>query len=140
MIEAINEKAFELLFSDTEALVAALLLDESGILKQGKKSVGVARQYCGSAGKSRQLSGWEFFLGYANGYRATLIDKRLYLPKVWTQDSERCEEAGIPKEYREFKTKAQLGYEMILEAQKKRASFRIYFDGCFLWSATQAPQ
>lgn len=96
----------------------SFIIDESGILKEGKMSVGVSRQYCGSLGKidNSQVG---VYLGYTDGQEGTLIDKKLYLPEVWTEDSERCERAGIPKEERKFKTKGELGLEMLFEARKR---------------------
>lgn len=94
----------------------ALLIDESGIPKQGDKSVGVARQYCGSLGKVDNCQ-VGVFLGYTDGRHTMLIDKRLYLPAHWVDDPERCRRAGIPDECIRFRTKAQLGLEMVLQAK-----------------------
>jgi SRSO17 transposase len=96
----------------------SFIIDESGIVKDGKLSVGVARQYCGSIGK-RDNCQVGVYLGYTNGQEGILIDKKLYLPRVWSEDNERCENAGIPKEKREFKTKGELGLEMLFEARKR---------------------
>lgn len=93
----------------------ALVLDESGIPKEGAHSVGVARQYSGALGKvdNCQIG---VFLVYANpNLGATLIDRRLYLPKAWVQDQARRDKAGIPPDIT-FQTKAQLGWEMIRRA------------------------
>jgi SRSO17 transposase len=100
----------------------ALLVDESGIPKQGTHSVGVDRQYCGSLGKVDNCQ-VGVFLAYAKGTRATLIDKRLYLPRAWTEDPGRCEEAGVPPEAQTFRTKAELGLEMILRARARGVPF-----------------
>lgn len=89
----------------------ALILDESGIPKQGSMSVGVARQYCGRLGKvdSCQVG---VYLGYANAHHTCLVDYRLYLPESWIQDTNRRTQCGVPQEV-EFQTKAQLGLQMI---------------------------
>jgi SRSO17 transposase len=81
-----------------------LIIDESGWVKKGDKSVGVCPQYCGNVGK------------IANSQVA--VFGCLYLPKEWCEDPKRCEEAGIPKENRVFKTKIELA-ENILKQQKK---------------------
>jgi len=96
----------------------SFIIDESGTEKDGKKSVGVSRQYCGSIGKTDNCQ-VGVYLGYTNGIESILIDKRLYLPKSWTEDSKRCEEAGIPEEKREFKTKGDLALEMFFKAKKR---------------------
>lgn len=99
----------------------SLHIDESAFEKQGKDSVGVARQHNGRRGKVDNCQ-VGVFLGYAcNGYR-TLIDKRLYLPKKWIDDPERRKKCGVPKDL-EFKTKAQLGWEMLQRAKKRSVPF-----------------
>jgi SRSO17 transposase len=76
---------------------AVLVVDETGFLKKGKKSVGVAAQYTGTAGKiaTSQIG---VFLAYANRYGAVLLDRELYLHADWEKDPERCQEAGVPQE------------------------------------------
>ncbi|XOF35064.1 MAG: transposase [Candidatus Electrothrix sp. YB6] len=72
---------------------SALFIDESGIPKKGKMSVGVSRQWCGQLGKTDNCQVAVFAtLGY--GRFSTPIDYRLYLPKSWTDDKERCLIAG----------------------------------------------
>ena len=76
--------------------VVAWIVDDTGFPKQGKHSVGVARQYCGQVGKqdncqvavSLSVSTWNASLPIA---------WRLYLPEVWCQDAERCRQAGVPE-------------------------------------------
>lgn len=101
---------------------SALIVDESGFPKQGKKSVGVKRQYCGRLGKVENCQ-VGVFLGLTNleGDR-TLIDERLYLPKEWVEDKGRREEAGVPEDV-EFKTKPELALEMIFGARENGVSF-----------------
>jgi SRSO17 transposase len=91
-------------------------LDESGFLKDGKSSVGVKRQYCGRFGKVDNCQ-VGVFLGYAFWSYRTLIDKRLYLPEEWANDPDRRELCSIPEEIT-FKTKAEWGWEMLLNARK----------------------
>jgi SRSO17 transposase len=82
-------------------------------LKQGKGSVGVARQWCGRAGKVDNCQ-VAVYLGYVSREEHALVDTRLYLPKEWTKDKKRREQAGIPKEVR-FRTRHELVLEMLRE-------------------------
>src|SRR6266478_2483831 len=74
---------------------AVLVIDETGFLKKGTKSVGVQRQYSGTAGciENCQVG---VFLSYASSRGHMLLDRELYLPKCWTDDQERCREAHVP--------------------------------------------
>jgi SRSO17 transposase len=83
-----------------------LVLDETGFVNKGRHSAGVARQYTGTVGKveNGQIG---VFLGYASVLGQVLLDRELYLPAAWTQDRERCRQAGIPED-RGFATKPQL--------------------------------
>lgn len=101
---------------------AGLLIDESGFAKQGKMSVGVARQWLGRLGKvdNGQVA---VFGVLANGRFAVPVDGKLYLPKKWTDDPERCEKAGIPEEERIFRTKEQLALEIVAHARKNGLRF-----------------
>src|SRR6266567_4518163 len=91
-----------------------LVVDETGFLKKGKKSAGVARQYSGTAGR-RENCQVGVFLVYANSKGHAFIDRALYLPEEWTQDRVRCREAGIPDEV-EFATKGELAQQMLTRA------------------------
>jgi SRSO17 transposase len=91
-----------------------LVMDETGFLKKGKKSAGVARQYSGTAGR-RENSQVGVFLLYASRKGYAFIDRALYLPEEWTQDRVRCREAGIPNEVG-FATKGALAQQMLLRA------------------------
>lgn len=91
-----------------------LVVDETGFLKKGKKSAGVARQYSGTAGR-RENSQVGVFLTYASLKGAAFIDRALYLPEEWTSDRVRCREAGIPDEV-EFATKGELAKRMLRRA------------------------
>ena len=88
-----------------------LVVDETGFLKKGAKSVGVARQYSGTAGRIENCQ-VGVFLGYATRRGRALLDRALYLPKEWAQDSGRRKEAGVPKAV-EFATKLVLARRMI---------------------------
>ena len=88
------------------------IVDESGHLKKGKQSVGVARQYAGVAGKVDNCQ-VGVYCSLVNGCDATIINERIFLPENWTTDPVRCKAAGIPTEYQKFKTKPQLVLDMI---------------------------
>lgn len=90
----------------------ALMIDESGHAKKGKKSVGVSRQYSGTLGKVDNCQ-VAVYGGLSCGKYYSLIDAALYLPKEWTIDHKRCEQAGIPKAERKYKTKLELALEVI---------------------------
>jgi SRSO17 transposase len=87
------------------------VIDETGFLKKGTHSAGVARQYSGTAGKVENCQ-IGVFLAYASAHGQTLLDRELYLPKEWTEDRERCRRAGIPDE-RAFATKPALAQQML---------------------------
>jgi SRSO17 transposase len=72
-----------------------LIVDASGFPKKGDKSVGVQRQWCGRLGKEENCQVGEY-LGYASRRGHTLVDCRLYLPKVWSTDQARRAEARVP--------------------------------------------
>ena len=91
-----------------------LVPDETGFLKKGEHSAGVARQYRGTAGKVENCQ-IGVLLGYARGLGQVLLDRELYLPAAWTQDRERCRQAGIPED-RGFATKPQLARQMLARA------------------------
>jgi SRSO17 transposase len=91
-----------------------LAVDETGFVKKGKKSAGVARQYSGTAGR-RENSQIGVFLLYASSKGYAFIDRALYLPEEWTSDRVRCREAGIPDEV-EFATKGELAQQMLARA------------------------
>lgn len=91
-----------------------LVVDETGFVKKGKKSAGVARQYSGTAGR-RENSQIGVFLLYAASRGAAFLDRALYLPEEWTTDRVRCREAGIPDEVG-FATKGELARRMLARA------------------------
>jgi SRSO17 transposase len=90
------------------------VIDETGFIKKGKKSVGVQRQYSGTAGRIENCQ-LGVFLTYTSSKGHTLIDRALYLPKSWTTEPERCREADIPEKV-QFATKPDLAIEMIKRA------------------------
>ncbi len=90
---------------------AVIAFDPSGFPKSGRASVGTARQWCGHLGKVDNCQ-VAIYMGYASSREHALVDMRLYLPKEWTQDKERCQKAGVPKDIR-YRTRHQLCLEML---------------------------
>jgi SRSO17 transposase len=106
-------------FSDDDAVV---VIDETGFLKKGRMSAGVARQYSGTAGRVENVQ-IGVFLTYASPRGHTLLDRELYLPKEWTDDRDRCEQAGIPRT-RSFQTKPALAQQMLKRVREAKVPFR----------------
>jgi SRSO17 transposase len=102
--------AVEHLGSDT----AVLVVDETGFLKKGTKSAGVARQYSGTAGRIENCQ-VGVFLAYASGKGRAFLDRELYLPQVWIDDGDRRRAAGVP-EGASFHTKPHLARRMLARA------------------------
>lgn len=93
---------------------AVLVLDETGFLKKGIKSAGVARQYTGTAGRIENAQ-VGVFLAYASPHGTAFLDRALYLPEEWTKDPKRCEQAGILRGT-PFATKIKLAKAMLQRA------------------------
>src|SRR5256884_2570377 len=96
-------------FGDTGAI---LVVDETGDVKKGIHSVGVQRQYSGTAGRIEN-SQVAVYLTYAAPRGHALIDRALYLPKSWTDYPDRCADAGIPEDKRVFATKPALAVTLV---------------------------
>ena len=94
---------------------AVWVLDGSDFPKQGRKSAGVARQYCGRLGKVANCQAG-MFLACVSPLGRALVDKRLYLPESWTSDDARCQAAGVPEERRNYRSKTELALEMLEQA------------------------
>jgi SRSO17 transposase len=90
---------------------SVLIVDETGFIKKGDRSVGVKRQYTGTAGK-RENCQVGVFLAYASERAQAFIDRELYLPEEWAEDKERREQAGVPEEV-VMRTKPELAREML---------------------------
>lgn len=90
------------------------VIDESGFVKKGNQSAGVARQYCGRVGKVENCQ-VGVFLGYVVPQGHALLDRELYLPEKWCEDQTRRAEAHIPPEIT-FKTKPELAQQMLKRA------------------------
>jgi SRSO17 transposase len=93
---------------------AVLVIDETGFLKKGTKSVGVKRQYSGTAGRIENCQ-VGVFLAYASQHGRAFLDRELYLPEEWADDPTRREEAGIPDDVT-FQTKPELAQQMLERA------------------------
>lgn len=94
---------------------SCLLIDETSFPKKGKKSVGVGRQYSGTLGKIDNCQ-MGVFGALVSGNKSLPLDFRLYLPKEWTDNPQRCIEAGIPEDKIRFATKGQLASEIVRTA------------------------
>lgn len=94
-----------------DAATGVLVVDETGFLKKGRKSCGVARQYTGTAGATVNCQ-VGVFLAYASAAGTAFIDRALYLPREWTDNRARRTEAGVPEETR-FATKIELAKQML---------------------------
>ena len=94
---------------------AVWVLDGSDFPKQGRKSAGVARQYCGRLGKVANCQAG-MFLAYVSPLGRALVDQRLYLPESWTSDDARCAAAGVPEDQRRYRSKTELALELLQQA------------------------
>jgi SRSO17 transposase len=112
--EAVREDLRTYVIEHLGSPQGVLVIDETDLLKKGRHAVGVARQYSGTAGRvdNCQIG---VFLAYASARGHALLDRALYVPKEWTQDRERCAQAGIPEE-RPFATKPALARGMLEQA------------------------
>jgi SRSO17 transposase len=90
-----------------------LVFDPSGFKKQGKESVGVARQWCGRLGKIDNCQ-VGVYLGYVSRKEHALVDVRLYLTQQWAKDEQRRKKCGVPREVR-FQTRHALALAMLAE-------------------------
>src|SRR5450432_4897622 len=115
--DIVREYALETL-ADQDAV---LVLDETGFLKQGKASCGVARQYTGSAGKITNCQ-IGVFAAYVSRHGHAFIDRGLYLPKAWTGAPARLKAAYVPDPVG-FATKPQIARAMIARAIAARVPF-----------------
>ena len=101
---------------------AVLVIDETGFLKQGKASCGVARQYTGSAGKVTNCQ-IGVFATYVSRHGHAFIDRALYLPKEWTDDPDRLKATYVPSDVG-FATKPKLAKQMIARAIAAATPFK----------------
>jgi hypothetical protein len=107
------------------------VVDDTGFRKYGKHSVGVARQYCGQLGKTENCQ-VAVTLSLCTPEGSLPLDYRLYLPREWAEDKERCKRAGVPPEIG-FATKGKLAWAQIEAALRARGAARHRAHGCGLW-------
>jgi len=91
--------------------IEAWIIDDTGLPKKGRHSVGVARQYCGQLGKEDNCQ-VAVSLSLANAHASLPVAYRLYLPKEWTNDDDRLRKAGVPEEV-VFKTKHEIALDQL---------------------------
>src|SRR5215207_2307896 len=106
---------------------AVLVLDDTTLPKQGKASVGVARQYCGALGKvanCQAIVTWH----YADEQSHFPLLGRLYLPQVWTADAERMQQAGVPEADRLFEEKWKIALKLLDEIAPEVAAEAVVCD------------
>lgn len=119
--DAVRDDLLDLVREKLADPAAVVVIDETGFVKKGTKSVGVAPQYSGTAGKigNCQIG---VFLAYASLKGQVLMDREIYLPREWTDDAKRCEKAGVPEEV-EFATKIVLARRMLERALEHHLPF-----------------
>jgi SRSO17 transposase len=121
---------------------AVLVVDETGDLKKGTATVGVQRQYTGTAGRIENAQ-VAVYLVYSAAHGHAAVDRALYVPRSWTDDPDRCRTAGIPDDL-SFATKPQLATKMIQRALDAGTPTRwvagdeVYGDNPHLRSALEA--
>ena len=108
-----------------------LVLDETGFVKKGTKSVGVAPQYCGTVGKIANCQ-IGVFLAYATAAGPALLDRELYLHKAWANDPARRVEAGVPAEAR-VHPQANAGQAAARAGVRRRGPGAVGDGGQHLW-------
>lgn len=113
-VDAVRDERRHYVMQHLGDSTGVLVLDETGFLKKGEHSAGVARQYSGTAGKVENCQ-IGVFLSDASPLGHALVDRELSLPKVWTDDAERYRQAGIRTD-RPFATKPQLAQQMLARA------------------------
>ena len=113
--EAVIGRLQEYLGTRLEHPEGVWVLDGSDFPKQGRKSAGVDRQYCGRLGKVANCQAG-MFLAYVSPLGRALVDKGLYLPESWTSDQDRCAAARVPEERRGYRSKTGLALEMLEQA------------------------
>src|SRR5580704_10536296 len=96
---------------ETQGRIEAWIVDDTGFVKKGVHSVGVARQYCGRLGKTDNCQD-AVSLSIANHQASLPVAYRLYLPEDWTADGERRRKTGVPEEIG-FKTKPEIALEQL---------------------------
>jgi SRSO17 transposase len=114
--ECVLAKVREMVLPEIErhGPIEAWIIDDTGLPKKGRHSVGVARQYCGQLGKEDNCQ-VAVSLSIANQHASLPVAYRLYLPQAWANDSDRRRKAGVPEDIG-FKTKHEIALEQLLWA------------------------
>jgi SRSO17 transposase len=99
---------------------SCLIIDETSFIKQGERSVGVARQWSGRLGKVDNCQ-VAVFAVLSDGRQNVPIDMRLYLPRKWVEDEARCTLAGVPDSARELKSKSRHALDIVRAARARGA-------------------
>ena len=111
--------------------IEAWIIDDTGFRKQGRHSVGVARQYCGEIGKQDNCQ-VAVSLSVANAWASLPVAFRLYLPKEWAEDAGPAQGGHVPEEIG-FATKPQIALEQIRRGCRGGLAAGRGADGCRLW-------
>src|SRR5437899_3037615 len=111
--ETVLAKVREMVLPEMErhGPIEAWIIDDTGLPKKGRHSVGVGRQYCGQVGKEDNCQ-VAVSLSIANEHASLPVAYRLYLPQEWTNDRERLRKAGLPEDI-DFKTKHEIALEQL---------------------------
>jgi len=121
---------------DTNQLVggkkdSCLLIDETAFPKKGRDSVGVAHQYCGQKGKIDNCQVGVFAV-LAHQHHVAPLDGRLFLPRPWADNKERCRSVGVPEEFIEYQRKQDLALQLVIAARLRGVEFNwIGFDAFY---------
>ena len=123
-----HEAVLAQLSGDADRLVggkpeSCLIIDETSFIKQGKRSVGVARQWSGRLGKIDNCQ-VAVFAVLSDGRENVPIDMRLYLPRQWVEDAARCERAGVPPSARQLTSKSQHALDLVRTARARGVRFQ----------------
>jgi SRSO17 transposase len=119
--QRIESRYRRLINEDLGSPDGAIIFDETGFVKKGNDSIGVAKQYCGSVGKVENCQ-TGVFAAYVSPYGYALMDKRLYIPEKWFSENfrEKREKCQLPEEV-QFQTKPQLAAEMLSAIAKEQS-------------------
>lgn len=111
--EVMHQQYLSLLVLLISSIDGMITIDESDFVKKGKESVGVDRQYCGRLGKTENFQAG-IFLGYTSNRGYGLLDRQLYMPKVWFSDeyTERLDQCMVPEDIN-FMTKTEIASTLL---------------------------
>jgi SRSO17 transposase len=120
---AVNQQRVQQLSREATAGAGVLIFDDTGMPKQGRASVGVARHYSGTLGKGGNCQ-VVVSCQYAEACFAWPVTARLYLPESWTEDAGRCARAQVPEDYRPFATTPERALMLLDEADQWQVPYR----------------